>query len=103
MKKSTKTIDDFDSIYTPDSSITSTEFDDESQVGMLETFGEDFKQVLEVNKKNPLRVWTAVDCETGMFLIQGLHMVNRVYYIITNEPAKSKNEEYLIDEYEKTN
>jgi hypothetical protein len=32
-----------------------------------------------------------------MYLVQGLHYVNRIYYVITNEEAKSEFEEYLID------
>jgi hypothetical protein len=91
---------DFDKHYTYDTTIVSTEFDPESQAGMLETYGDDMQTVLEINKKSPLRVWTMVDGDDGMYLLQGLHYVNRIYYVITNEEAKSENEEYLIDNYE---
>ena len=53
-----------------------------------------------IYEQNPLRVWTMVDCDNGMCLIQGLHHVNRIYYIITVEPAENEFEEYLFDSYE---
>lgn len=93
------TEEDFDKKYTYDNSIVSTEFDPESQAGMLETYGNDMQQVLAINKVSPMRVWTMVDGDDGMYLIQGLHYVNRIYYVITKESAKSEDEEYLIDSY----
>ena len=95
-----KTEEDFDKRYTYDTTVISTEFDPESQQGMLETYGDDIKLVLKINKKTPLRVWTMVDGDNGMYLIQGYHLVNRIYYVITNEHAQSEDEEYLIDSYE---
>ena len=95
-----KTEADFDKLYTYDTSVVSTEFDPESQAGMLETYGDDLKLVLKINKKTPMRVWTMVDGDDGMYLLQGYHLVNRIYYVITNEEAKSEDEEYLIDSYE---
>ena len=95
-----KTEADFDKRYTYDASVVSTEFDPESQAGMLETYGDDLKLVLKINKKTPMRVWTMVDGDDGMYLLQGYHLVNRIYYVITNEEAKSEDEEYLIDSYE---
>ena len=67
---------------------------------MLETYGADLKLVLKINKKTTLRVWTMVDGDDGMYLIAGYHLVNRIYYVITNEEAQSEDEEYLIDSYE---
>lgn len=95
-----KTEDDFDNKYTMDSTVKSEYMCPESQVGMLETFGEDYQTVKRVYEQNPMRVWTMVDCDNGMYLVQGLHHVNRICYMITNEPAESESEEYLFDEYE---
>jgi hypothetical protein len=47
-----------------------------------------------------MRLWTMVDGDHGMYLLQGLHYVNRIYYVVTNEEAKSEDEEYLIDTYD---
>jgi hypothetical protein len=91
---------DFDKRYTYDMSVFSSTFDPESQAGMLETYGDDMQTVLEINKKTPLRVWTMIDGDDGMYLVQGLHYVNRIYYVITTEPAQSEDEEYLIDSYD---
>lgn len=94
-----KTMDDFDNKYTMFTDVVSSEMCPESQQGMFETFGNDIQEVLKVaNGDKPNRVWTAVDCDEGFYLINGYHLVNRVYYIITNE--EGNGEEYLIDSYE---
>lgn len=95
-----RTEEDFDKRYTYDTTVVSTVFDPDSQAGMLETYGADIKLVLDIANKTPLRVWTMVDGDDGMYLVQGYHLVNRIYYVITNEPAQSEDEEYLIDSYE---
>lgn len=95
-----KTEADFDILYTYDTTIASTVFDPESQAGMLETYGDDLRLVMDIADKTPLRVWTMVDGDDGMYLLQGYHLVNRIYYVITNEEAQSEDEEYLIDSYE---
>lgn len=96
-----ETIDDFDNKYTPYVDIKSQVMCPESQQGMFETFGKDLEQVLKIaNGDKPSRVWTAVDCDGGFYLINGYHLVNRVYYMITNEEGDSEGEEYLIDSYE---
>lgn len=97
----TPSIDDFDKKYTPDLTIKSVEMCPESQEGMFETFGEDVQTVLKVaNGDSPNRVWTAVDGDDGFYLVNGYCLVNRVYYMITNEEGDPSGEEYLIDAYE---
>ena len=94
-----KTIDDFDKIYSPDSKVKSEVFDDDCQEGWLETYGKDFEQVQTIYSKTPKRVWTCVDGDDGnVYMINGLAVFNRIYYLITNEDCKSENEEYLISE-----
>ena len=88
---------DFDRKYTYDDSIVSENFETK---GMLETFGSDYDQVLEINEKDPMRLWTMIDGDDGMYLVQGYHIVNRIYYVVTKEQAESEFEEYLIDSYE---
>lgn len=90
--------DDFDDKYTYDDSIISNEFDPEDQKGMLETFGPDYEKVIEIAESDPMRLWTAIDCDSGIGVIQGWHYVNRVYYIVTKERAETENEFYLIIE-----
>jgi len=93
--KKVKTEEDFDKIYTR-GSVVSEVFNYAGQEGMLETFGNDMKLVRQIHKKTPKRVWTAVECEKGLFLLPGLHYVNRLYYVITNEDAKNANEAYFL-------
>ena len=83
--------DDFDKKYTL-SKIKSENFEGP---GQLETFGKDIETVLKINKKTPKRVWTAVDGEEGIWWIAGYHLVNRIYYIITEEEWADEFEEYL--------
>ena len=40
-----------------------------------------------------------IDGDDGMYLVQGYHLVNRIYYVITNEDAETEDEQYLIDSY----
>lgn len=100
MSEKVEEIDVFDSKYTPFTETKSVVMCPESQEGMFETFGEDLEVVLSIaNSDKPNRVWTAVDCDEGFYLINGYHLVNRVYYIITNEESIEQDESYLIDEY----
>lgn len=92
-----KSIDVFDETYTVDDSIKSKFFDGDQ--GMLETFGDDLRLALDINKETPFRVWTAIDDDNGdVLLVNGFHFVNRIYYVITKENAKEENEAYLITE-----
>jgi len=38
-------------------------------------------------KNNTLKVWTMLDCEGKTIILQGLHFVNRMAYIVTEKPA----------------
>lgn len=90
------TDDDFDDKYTPNLTLKSEVFDDET--GRFETYGDDLKTVLAHDEKY---VWTCVDGDEGMYFISGYHYVNRIYYLITNEPWE-ESEEYLIQSYTET-
>lgn len=60
---------------------------------MFETYGEDFEVVKSYNVKN---VWTILDSEDGeLVIIPGLHFVNRINYVITEEEWGYETEEYL--------
>lgn len=78
-------IEDFFSNYTMDTSVQSTEFDPVEQEGQFETYGEDIKHVLRVAEQHPRRVWTLLDGEENVILVNGFHYVNRICYFITNE------------------
>jgi hypothetical protein len=53
---------------------------------LFETHGEEFEFV---RRYDPRKVWTLVDGDDGdMYLISGLHFVNRVGYLLTKEPVQ---------------
>jgi len=50
---------------------------------LFETYGEEFAFV---RSQDPQRVWTLVDGDDGdMYLVNGLHFVNRVGYLLSRE------------------
>ena len=98
----TETELEFDKKYTYNANVVSAEFDaDDGQTGMLETFGDDLELVLEIAKKTPKRVWTMTDSDDGkkLILCAGYHLVNRVYYVITNEDFENENESYVMVDF----
>lgn len=51
---------------------------------MFETYGD---EVAYVEKVSPSRVWTYMDGDDGaLVIVNGLHMVNRIGYFVTDEP-----------------
>lgn len=85
-------LSDFWEKYTPDER-QSIAFDSEDETGMFETYGADLDYVLDVARRKPRCVWTALDEDDGFYYVNGYHLVNRVYYVITNEHGE-ENETY---------
>ena len=55
---------------------------------MFETYGKELEYVLKWSN-NPLtenRVWTYIDGDDGTYIISGYHLVNRIGYILTENP-----------------
>lgn len=96
-------IDIYDKKYTMFTDIASEWFsadNADTPSGRYETFGVDLATVLSIaNSDKPRRVWTAIDGDGGFYLVNGYHLVNRVYYEITNEEG-DEEEIYLITEYD---
>jgi hypothetical protein len=38
------------------------------------------------NAEREKRLWTVVDCDGKLYIMAGWHFVNRMYYVVTNEP-----------------
>jgi hypothetical protein len=53
-------------------------------VEMFETYGEEVDYAWEMSKQN--RCWTILDCDGKLYLNAGYHYVNRLGYIITDQP-----------------
>lgn len=48
----------------------------------------DWQQVVDADAKDPLTVWTLLECDGLQYIASGLHRVNRVGYFITELPAE---------------
>ena len=74
----------------------------EESIDYFETYGMELGYVLGVADCNPNRVWTYVDGDRGTYLINGYHLVNRIYYMICEVPYEGKDIEVCVssDEHE---
>lgn len=80
------TLEYWDARFQPEYNYVATE---EASFGgyMFETFGAEQEYVLNVNTREPERVWTYVDGDDGKLrIIAGCHFVNRIGYFVTRTP-----------------
>jgi hypothetical protein len=63
---------------------------------MFETYGEELEFVASQPDQN---VWTWVDGDTGTWLVNGFHLVNRIGYLITEIPCEEELVEIQVDTY----
>ena len=75
------TLNDFDSKFT----LKVNELENGECFGeeRFETYGVDLDFVRNYNQDH---VWTFLEGDSGDYLVSGFHWVNRIYYVITNEP-----------------
>lgn len=59
---------------------------------LLETYGDDLKLLQQTDNN---RIWTLIDVDGKLEIIEGYHIVNRMNYIITKKPYLI-NEQYQI-------
>lgn len=98
-----KTLDDFYEKYTP---LLNPFYEDEDACSwngcMLETYGQEIDYVLKFANNPALKnnLWTIVEGDNGEMIISAdCHLVNRVGYLITNEPWDNADECYVDDDY----
>jgi hypothetical protein len=89
------TEDQFDETYTPKGNI----FHDDEGFKMYETYGEELEYVLETSRKSPNTVWTILEGDEGTYYVPGVHTVNRIGYLITENPWESEDIEVKEDEF----
>ena len=54
---------------------------------MFETYGEEIKKVIAARLVRPNHVWTILDGPgTSVIFMAGMHVVNRLGYLITKDP-----------------
>ena len=51
---------------------------------MFETFGNEVKFVQTIEAQ---RIWTLLDCDGKLLIVEGFHYVNRLGYFVTELPA----------------
>ena len=50
---------------------------------LFETYGTDLQRIINTD---PHHVWTLLDCDGKLYLVNGYHIVNRLNYVITSQP-----------------
>ena len=69
--------------------------DKQGNIKMFETYGEDIEKVIKTKERF---VWTVTDGEgSKLYLQNGKWLVNRMFYIVCNNPIKLKRGEITID------
>lgn len=63
---------------------------------MFETYGAELEEVKKALASNPLTIWTIVSVDGEMIISQGYNFVDRVGYLITEQPAQA-NTQYDIN------
>lgn len=59
---------------------------------MYETFGAEVAHVLEIQGKEPERIWTIVETDSGKWYVtKGFRRVNRIGYLIAKKPFQPSN------------
>lgn len=66
----------------------------------FETYGIELGYVLGVADIEPDRVWTLVEGDDGLYIVNGYHLVNRLNYFITEVPFTGDFLEVLDTKYE---
>jgi len=89
-----------DTNYNFDETIISENFDPETQSGMLETFGNDYEQVIAIMDANAHKhLWSVVDGEDNkIHVTAGKSATTPIYYIVTKEEWRNPNETYFLGE-----
>jgi hypothetical protein len=63
---------------------------------MFETYGKEYAYVASQPAQN---IWTWIDGDTGSWIANGLHIVNRIGYFITENPCELDIVEIQTDIY----
>jgi len=91
----TMTEEEFDSKYTYDETVKSEAFDNDSQLGMLETYGEDF---IKAKHTDSNKIWSVVDSldTDNIEIHSGMvspSVYNIIYYVVTEEAKTTPEKE----------
>ena len=62
----------------------------------FETFGAELEYVLSIAKTEPKRVWTLIEADQGLYIVDGYHYVNRLNYFITNNQFEGQEGSFCM-------
>lgn len=63
----------------------------------FETYGEDLDFVTKRNTDKPGTVWTVIETDETLEIHNGMHLVDRLYFIVTEEPGDTDMKVLLVD------
>jgi hypothetical protein len=74
------------------------EFDDlYREVGQIDTWHKNWDRIVQLNKEK--KIWTAVDSDgDSLCYISGIHYVNRLYYVIAENPHEATDDKPIFVE-----
>ncbi|AMO58288.1 hypothetical protein GZ77_21405 [Endozoicomonas montiporae] len=52
--------------------------------------------VHELEKADPRCIWTVLDCDGKLFVANGMHYVNRLYYLVSNEAFRGEMDTFIF-------
>ena len=83
----------FESRYT----LVKNHFHPDDDIYYYETFGDEVHYLRNNHAVLKRNIWTVVDSDDSddLIVIAGMHFVNRVCYLVTEEKWESEDEEYL--------
>lgn len=61
------------------------------------TNGDDWEAVSAAADRDPMCVWTLLECDGIGYVVSGIHFVNREGYFITEVPAANMDMEICVD------
>ena len=91
-RRRTPTTDDWKKKYTPvENTYARNGWGWDDKCHMFETFGIELDFI---KRQDPKTVWTLVDEDGKTYLIAGIHWVNRLGYVVSEEPWSDPDEIY---------
>lgn len=65
---------------------------------MFETYGLELNLVLSALERTPLKIWTISDCDGELIISSGFSFVNRMGYLITENPRPEDKHITVIED-----
>lgn len=64
---------------------------------MFETYGEELNFIEKENQKNPQKIWTVLDVDGDLIVVNGYHVVDRFGYFISKKSFEVGQEYEIVD------